>query len=145
MEDLTFWHWFIFGLAMVILEMFAPGAIFLWIGAAAGVVGAVLYFIPSLTWENQFMIFAVLSVASIVLSKMFFKKHPIETDSPTLNRRGEQNIGRVFTLTEAIVNGVGKVKVDDTIWKVAGADRDIGHKVKVVAADGNILMVEPAD
>lgn len=66
------------------------------------------------------------------------------TDVPALNRRGEQYIGRVFTLTEPIVNGVGKVKVDDTTWKVNGDDMEAGAKVRVVAIDGTVFKVEAA-
>jgi membrane protein implicated in regulation of membrane protease activity len=72
------------------------------------------------------------------------KNNPPQTDEPTLNRRGEQYVGRVFTLEEAIVNGVGKIKVDDSIWKVMGEDMDDGGKVKVIGIDGTVFKVEAA-
>ena len=53
-----------------------------------------------------------------------------------------QYIGRVFTLEEAIINGRGKVRVDDTLWRVEGADLPLGHKVKVVSVDGVVFKVE---
>jgi len=34
MEDVTFWHWWILGIALIIFEVFAPGAIFLWYGVS---------------------------------------------------------------------------------------------------------------
>ncbi|MCG8379509.1 MAG: NfeD family protein, partial [Proteobacteria bacterium] len=58
------------------------------------------------------------------------------------NRRGEQYVGRIFTLEEPIVNGVGKVKVDDSTWKVMGVDMPAGTKVRVLSVDGTILNVE---
>ena len=72
------------------------------------------------------------------------RRHPTGTDHPLLNRRGEQYIGRVFTLDEAIVNGTGKLRIDDTIWKVNGDDLAAGTAVKVSAAKGVILQVVPA-
>lgn len=69
----------------------------------------------------------------------------IQTDAPTLNRRGQQYVGRVFTLSEAIVNGVGKIKVDDTLWKVKGKDTEVGKRVRVTEVDGVVLLVESVD
>jgi membrane protein implicated in regulation of membrane protease activity len=59
-----------------------------------------------------------------------------------LNRRAEQYVGRVFTLSEPIVNGTGKIRVDDSSWKVSGADCDANTKVKVISVDGTVLKVE---
>jgi len=74
--------------------------------------------------------------------KSYRKKNPLVTDEPALNRRGEQYIGRSFTLTEPIVNGEGKIKVDDSIWKISGADMEAGASVCVIALEGSILKVE---
>lgn len=142
MEDVTFWHWLVLGLVLVILEVFAPGAIFLWLGVAAGVVGAILWVIPSISWEWQFILFSIISVLSIVIWRNYLKDHPTVTDQPRLNRRGEQYVGRTFTLEENIINGIGKIRVDDTTWKISGEDCECGAKVKVTGVDGVLLKVE---
>jgi membrane protein implicated in regulation of membrane protease activity len=142
MEDLTFWHWLVLGLVLVILEVFAPGAIFLWLGVAAGVVGAILWVIPSISWEWQFILFSIISVLSIVIWRNYLKEHPTDTDQPRLNRRGEQYVGRTFTLEEDIINGIGKIRVDDTTWKISGEDCALGARVKVTGVDGVLLKVE---
>jgi len=84
----------------------------------------------------------VLSVISVVMYKSYRKKNPIVTDEPALNRRGEKYIDQKFTLTEPIVNGEGKIKVDDSTWKVVGMDMPAGMIVRVVAAEGTTLKVE---
>jgi membrane protein implicated in regulation of membrane protease activity len=61
-----------------------------------------------------------------------------------LNRRGEQYVGRLFTLQEAVVNGVGKLQVDDTTWRISGVDLPAGRKVRVAGVDGTTLRVEAA-
>ncbi|MCP5230807.1 MAG: NfeD family protein [Zoogloeaceae bacterium] len=139
-----YWHWWILGVALVILEAFAPGAFFVWMGAAAIVVGFLLWLIPAMGWEIQFLIFALLSVSAIVGWRMWFKRHPEETDQPSLNRRGEQYIGRSFTLETAIENGVGRIRVGDSQWRVIGDDLPVGSTVTVVGVDGASLKVEAA-
>jgi hypothetical protein len=145
MQWLDYWHWWLLGVALLTLEMFAPGVFFLWLGLAAGVVGALVLFQPGMFWHWQVLIFAVLSVALIVVGRLWFKRHPIQSDQPHLNRRGEQYVRRVFTLSEAIVNGEGKVQVDDSTWKVQGPDCPAGSKVRVSGVDGVVLIVEPVD
>ncbi len=143
LETLVYWHWWILGVGLVILEIFAPGAIFLWMGIAAGIVGFILMLFPELTWQIQFVFFAVLSIASIVVWHYYLKKSPTETDQPTLNKRGHQYIGRIFTLEDAIENNVGKIKVDDSTWKIEGENCEAGTQIKVVDVDGVVLRVEP--
>lgn len=145
MEQITFWHWWVMAVVLVILEVFAPGAVFIWLGVAAGVVGFVLLVIPSLSWEWQFLLFSIFSVLSIVLWRKRLLQHPTETDQPRLNRRGEQYVGRVFTLAEPISNGQGKIKVDDTTWKITGVDCVAGSRVKVSGVDGVVLLVEKVE
>jgi hypothetical protein len=145
MESITYWHWWILAAALIILEVFAPGAFFLWLGIAAGVVGGLIYLTPALGWEYQVLVFSVLSVASILVWRKYFRTTPEETDEPALNRRGEQYVGRVFTLTEPIVNSMGKIRVDDTTWKIRGEDCPVGTRVEVTGVDGTIFKVESRD
>lgn len=143
--SIEFWHWWVAALGLIIVEALAPGAVFLWLGVSAGVVGAILLAAPGLSWEFQVLIFAALSVGSVFGWRVYHKRHPTETDLPTLNRRGEQYIGRVITLDSAIVNHAGKVRLDDTSWKVEGVDLPAGARVRVVGVDGVVLRVEEAD
>lgn len=141
-EHAEFWHWWVFGIVLIILELFVPGAFFMWLGIAAGIVGLLLYVISDMSWQIQWIIFAVLSVVSVVAWRVFAGKKPAVSDHPTLNRRGEQYVGRTFTLTEPISNGIGKIKVDDSMWKIEGEDCPVGSKIKVIQADGAMLKVE---
>ena len=66
------------------------------------------------------------------------------TDQPFLNRRTASYVGRVFTLEKPIVDGIGTVGIDDTVWRVTGPDTPAGSQVKVTRVDGAVLHVEPA-
>lgn len=141
-QHIDHWSWWILAIALLVLEVFAPGTFFLWMGIAAAVVGALLLLAPGMGWEYQIVIFAAISVASIFIWRSYFRKHPTVTDQPALNRRGQQYLGRTFTLDAPIVNGQGKIRVDDTTWKVQGEDCESGTKVKVTGVDGVVLKVQ---
>lgn len=140
--EIVFWNWWVLSLILLVVELLAPGFFFLWMAASSFVTGCLLLLIPALGTELQVLIFSVLSVISITAWKFYGKKLPIITDHPLLNKRGDQYIGRVFSLYKPIENGEGKIKVDDSIWKVHGEDCDINTKVKVVAVRGTVFDVE---
>jgi inner membrane protein len=142
LDQIEFWHWLIAAVVMIIIEMILPAAYFLWMGISAFVVGLLIYAIPSMPVLIQVIIFGVLSVVCLILYKRHKKSNPNVNDQPNLNRRGEQYVGRSFTLEEAIVNGVGKIKVDDSTWKVKGTDMPAGMKVRVMSVEGTVFNVE---
>jgi len=142
--ELSHWTWWVLGLLLLVLEVFAPAAVFMWMGFAAIFTGFVLFVIPDMIWEIQLVIFSILSLLSIIIWKRLFGKSMSKSDEPLLNQRAQQYIGRFFTLDEAIVNGVGMVKVDDSSWRITGPDLPAGNKIKVVGEDGMSLRVENA-
>jgi len=142
MEIITFWHWLILGIILVVLEVLAPGVIFMWMGIAAITTGIVLAIVPDMGWEYQLILFSILSILSVGGFRVYSRKHPPADENPTLNRRGQQYVGRTFTLTSAIENGIGKIHVDDSQWIVRGQDCDMNKKVKVIGTEGTVLLVE---
>src|SRR5262249_56906819 len=66
-------------------------------------------------------------------------------EKPSLNRRTEAMVGRVFTLDKPIVNAAGTIRIDDTIWRVTGPDAPAGSRVRVKNAEGVQLEVEQAE
>jgi membrane protein implicated in regulation of membrane protease activity len=142
--EILYWHWWVLGLILLVAEMLLPTGFFLiWVGAAAILVGVLAWVIPGMTWEVEMVLFGVLSVASFLAWRRF-RPVNLDSDQPALNRRGHSYVGRTFTLTAPIVNGIGKLHVDDSQWRISGADADAGTQVKVVAVDGATLKVERA-
>ena len=62
---IEFWHWWIAAVVLVIVEVFAPGAFFIWLGAAAAVTGLVLLVLPETPWQAQFLIWSLLSAITV--------------------------------------------------------------------------------
>lgn len=141
LQEASYWHWWVLAVILIILEIVSPAVFFLWLGISAALVGLLLLLMPSMGWELQMLLFSVFSVASIALWRNYLKSHPTESDQPSLNRRGEQYVGRTFTLDGPVVNGFGKIRVDDTTWKVAGGDCPAGTKVRVTGVNGVVLEV----
>jgi membrane protein implicated in regulation of membrane protease activity len=140
-----FWHWWILALVLTIAEALLPGTFLLWMGIAAFLLGLLLWTVPTLSLETQLALFAVLSLVSIAGWRLWQRRHPDQSDQSTLNRRGEQYVGRVFVLEAPIENGFGKVRAGDSLWRVTGKDAAAGTRVRVTGVDGVVLVVEPVD
>jgi inner membrane protein len=137
------WNWLIFGFILMALELLAPGVFMFWLGLAALLVG-ILSFVIQPSWQTQLLMFAVFAVAAVPLWRRFALTSRARTSNPFLNRRTDALVGRVFTLEKPIVDGTGTVRIDDTIWRVAGPDAPAGSRVKVISADGAGLTVAAA-
>src|SRR5436305_11703473 len=136
------WNWLIFGLILMALELLAPGVFLFWLGLAALLVG-LWSFAVDLSWQLRLLLFAVFSAAAVPLWRRLARRDGrASISNPFLNRRADALVGRVFTLEKPIVDGAGTVRIDDTVWRVAGPDAPAGSRVRIVHADGASLTVE---
>ena len=138
------WNWLIFGVVLMALELLAPGVFLFWLGLAALLVG-LLSFALQPSWQLQILMFAIFAACAVPLwRRVALSNIAVSLSNPFLNKRTEALIGRVFTLEKPIVDGSGTVRIDDTIWRVAGPDAPAGSRVKIVQADGASLTVAAA-
>ncbi len=144
--DFHYWHWLILGFVLVTLEMVIPGVFCLWIGLGAIITGLIAFTFPSLILAWQGVVFAVLAVACTYLGRKMMGKAEPAPQYANLNQRANQYIGNFYNVTTDIINGKGKVKVGDGEWS-AKADENIeqGTKVKVIAVEGTLLVVEKSE
>jgi membrane protein implicated in regulation of membrane protease activity len=136
------WTWIILGVVLIGLELSAPGAFLLWLGLAAILTGLIDGW-AALSWQIATLTFAGLSIASVLVGRSVNGLTP-RGEAATLNRRGEGLTGRVFTLEAPIVAGEGRVRIDDSSWRVLGPDARAGAQVRVTRVDGATLIVEVA-
>jgi inner membrane protein len=138
------WNWLIFGIILMALEIVVPGVFLFWLGLAALLVG-LLSFVIHPSWQLQILMFAVFAAAAVPLWRRMLRhsREPNKTH-PFLNKRADALVGRVFTLEKPIIDGFGTIRIDDTVWRVAGPDAPAGSRMKIVQADGASLTVAAA-
>ena len=137
------WKWIILGAILLALELAAPGAFMMWLGLSALLVGAISL-VFAWPWQVQVIAFGVIAVAFVPAWRHFSRRVEKPADRPFLNRRAEGYVGRIFTLDKPIVDGIGTVRIDDTVWRVSGPDCPAGSRVKIARAEGAELLVEAA-
>src|ERR1700710_1507194 len=138
------WNWLIFGLVLMAMELLAPGVFLFWLGLAALLVG-LLSFAINPSWQMQILMFAVFATAAVPLWRRIARNNTAASQSnPSLNKRAAALVGGVFTREKPIIDGSGAVRIDDTIWRVAGPDAPAGSRVRIVRADGASLTVAAA-
>lgn len=144
LEELGPWLWWIVGLLLIGLEVLVPGTFFLWFGLAALMVGT-LAVLVELPWQVEIGLFALFSLASLVIGRQVMRGNEQEEGEELLNRRGARFVGQVHVLSEPIAGGNGRLALDDSVWRVSGPDQPAGARVRIVGLDGSTLLVEPAD
>src|SRR5208283_1906062 len=112
--------WLVVGLALCAVETLAPGAFFIWFGAAAAIVGAVDYLLP-MSLETQLILFGVLVAALVLVGRRVYGSFGAEP-GPLPQSRAHAMIGEDFFLDEPIARGFGRIRVGDSSWRVAGED-----------------------
>src|ERR1700759_3087159 len=130
------WNWLIFGVILMALELLAPGVFLFWFGLAA-LLGGLASFAFDPSWQLQILLFAVFAAAAVPLWRRIARSAALPArDNPFLNRRTAALVGRVFTLEKPIIDGAGTVRIDDTVWRVAGPDAPAGRRGRIVRAGG---------
>jgi inner membrane protein len=136
--------WLVAGFLLCAVETLAPGAFFIWFGAAAAIVGIVDYVAP-MGFVAQLVLFAFLVAALVLIGRRVYGSFGAEP-GPLPQSRAHAMIGGDYFLDDPIVRGYGRIRVGDSSWRVAGEDCPAGVRVRVVAvADGSLLRVERAE
>ena len=125
--------WLVAGLALCAAETFVPGAFLIWIGLAAVALGAVEFFF-AIELTPALLLFAALVVVFVFIGRRVYGS--LDSGAPQLPlSRAHALIGKEFYLDEAIERGYGRMRVGDSLWRVAGDDLPKGAKVRVVAVE----------
>jgi len=140
LDNLNYLHWLVFGLALIIIELFLWSMFLLWIGASAITISIVFYLYPDVSWGLQILSFVLLSVVSIFLAKKYF---PVKTVDDELNLNAQSHIGKECTVV-SIENGIVKVRLGESLWFAKGCEMSVGQKVQIVDVDSSTFTVKPS-
>ena len=92
------------------------------------------------------MAFAVFAILSVLAGRSLMRGTQATGEAAArLNRRGDLLVGRVFPLDGPMVAGEGRIRLDDSVWRVTGPDAPAGSRVRVVRIEGATLVAEPLD
>jgi len=75
-NHIVFWHWWILAGMLLILELASPMFIFLWLSFSAAAVGFLLLVFPGIPVVAQLLLFAILSVATVLAWRKYRAKQP---------------------------------------------------------------------
>ena len=143
-EQLGYLGWFTLGLALILLEILIPGIYLLWFGLSAFVMGGIVSFV-TLSGVELCVLFAVISaifaaIGWYIYSKVI-KKSQVPEKYKNLNDMAGSYVGKVYNLTEDVVDGRSKAKVGDTFWLVETEDNlKKGDKVKIIGVDNGVIL-----
>lgn len=142
-ESISAWHYLVLALALLGFEALGVGGFLLGAAVASFGMTVVMFIFPEMHWHIHMSLFALSSVVISILYWKYFKTLNNETDAPFVNDRMQHYLGRRFELEEPIKNGLGRVQIGDTFWKVTSPeDIDSGKTVEVVDVDGLTLVVK---
>jgi len=139
LDNLNYLHWLVFGLALIIVELFLWSMFLLWIGASAITISIVFYLYPEVSWGLQVLSFILLSVVSTFLAKKYF---PVKTVDDELNLNAKAHIGKECTVVSIDSNTV-KVRLGESLWFAKGCEMSVGQKVRIIDTDSSTFIVEP--
>ena len=146
-STMPFWYWWVFAIILLSIELVTGSTYFLWPALAAVVVG--FFAIIGISWQFELLLFAAITTVLSLYAPSKVKPwlHRTQEDHLTLNQRGAQKIGRRATVDAAFENGVGKVRLGDTLWLAeseAGEDFAEGDQVVIARTEGTKLYVKEA-
>jgi len=137
------WLWLIGATLFGIAEILVPGVFLIWLAAAAALTGFATMLL-GLDEPFQFVLFALLAIASVFWGRRWYANNPIESSDPLLNDRAARLIGQTVVVVDDIRHGRGRVRIGDGVWDASGADAPAGSAVRVTGAHGTCLTVEAA-
>ena len=138
-------HWLILGFVLLIAELMTGTTYLLW-PAVAAFITALISFFGLTNWIADVAIFAVLVIALTAYGRPLVARwrNMGAGANEKLNERGKSLIGG-HGVVAAFANGVGSVKVNDTIWRAVSEDAlEAGQAVEIAGVDGVTLKVKRA-
>jgi inner membrane protein len=134
-------HWAGFGAALLIGELLTGTTYILWPAVAAFIVALANYFGLSY-WPADMALFALLTIVLTAFAHPIVKRWRLAQSGRPINERARQMIGTRGLLT-AFANGVGSVKINDSIWRAVSSEQLIaGEQVEIAEVHGTTLTVK---
>ena len=136
--------WIIAGAVMIFLEIILPGAVIVFLGVSAFIVGLGIYFNLITSVFSAFLSWFIISIFLLLFLRSMFVKY-FEGDSKVQNvDEDEDLVGSIVEIVEEIKPYKdGRVKFRDTTWSARSEEEFVlGQKAIIKGRDGNILLIK---
>ena len=137
------WIWAIGGLLLLIAEVIAPGFFLVFLGVAAIATG-LFTLLFDLSLAPQLVLFVIYTALAVMIGKRWYAEPANADQSLRLNDPSERMVGKSVLVVDPVDDHGGRVRVGDGEWSARGGPAAAGARVRVVAVDGNCLLVENA-
>ena len=142
-----YWQWIVFGIALMLSEIFIGSFFIVWFGAAAVVVGLLFLPLPNMSGTAQLVIWAI-SSASFALAWFKLIK-PLNIDKTKAGLSKEALLGEIGQVLQVPSGDKrGKVRFPAPVlgsdeWLIISHETvNIGDRGSVVDLSGNALIVK---
>lgn len=143
-QSQPFWIWLAIGILILAVETAAGTEWLLWPAVSAGVVAVLTAIGVRLGFPGELAVFAALTLVTTLTSRRLLKRVSPEADD--INDRNLRLVGQRARVTEAFVDGRGRVFVSGSEWaaEIDGAAPPVGESVVVDSVAGSLLKVRAA-
>jgi hypothetical protein len=139
------WHWTVFGIALIVAELVIPAMVLIWFGLGALLVGAIVAVIPAAGLTAQLAIWGLASVGMVAAWFKVFKPNLHKTRVGMSDAAVIGEVGLLVKDVEPFRKGAVRFQkplLGAESWECI-ADEKIrsGERVRVVAIEGSFLKV----
>ena len=142
-----YWHWLVFGMVLIMAEIFIPSFTVFWFGLGGLVVAGLLLILPDMRFTWQLLVWAL---ASCLFTFLWFKFiRPMMTDRTRAGIAREAAIGETGQVIRAPAPGRrGVVRFATPLlgseeWPfICNSVVAIGDRVMITDISGNTLVVD---
>ncbi len=146
--DLQYWHWLVFGMILIIAEVFIPSFTIFWFGLGGLMVGGLLWIAPSLGLTAQLLLWGVFSALLTAFWFLVMKPRMVDKTRAGMSREallGET--GQVIRAPDGERRGMvrfSKPLLGSDEWTfICDEPMHVGDRVQIRDVSGNTLVVAP--
>lgn len=144
---ILYWYWLVFGMLLIIAEIFIPSFTIFWFGLGGIIVAGILWLSPDLLLSWQLFFWAIASCVFTFLWFKFFK--PLMKDRTNAGISKEAIIGesgQVIKVPDKGKRGIVRFTtplLGDDEWPFMSQDKiALGDRVFIKDISGNTLIVD---
>ncbi|MDX2236082.1 MAG: NfeD family protein [Hyphomonadaceae bacterium] len=143
--NLAPWHWLVVALVFLAAELMTGSTYLLWPAAAAVLAALAAWLLPGAP-AADWALFGAASIALTLMGPRYVRGRWLNPrGDDTLNDRAREMVGAKGEAADAFVNGLGAVKLGDTVWRATASEPiAAGERVEVVSVSGATVAVRRA-